>query len=267
MAGDWIKMRHDLEDDPAVLRMASALALDTYAVVGRLHSIWSWADRHTTDGCVGGVSREWVDRRVHLDGFASAMESAGWLVVTDSGVEIPNFDTHNGESAKARALAARRKQRERNGVTQMSRSQRDKSVTREEKRREEERREEESTYVPDELKAERLERIRRALARWKTGSADGNIGNGEYGTAERLMVAIKDNPVHVNDAAVCPAEFAERGVASAIASGAAYGNSGMAWSYLAAMIERCRNESRWPDDPVQRSRPRPDSGLTSVGEW
>jgi hypothetical protein len=68
------------------------------------------------------------------------MVSVGWLEIDESGVTFPNFDRHNGESAKARGLAAERKRNQRSRVTeedgQMSRSERDTSVTREEKRRE-----------------------------------------------------------------------------------------------------------------------------------
>ena len=44
MAGDWIKMRVDLNEDPAVVGMAIALDTDEHSVVGRLHKLWSWAD-------------------------------------------------------------------------------------------------------------------------------------------------------------------------------------------------------------------------------
>lgn len=68
------------------------------------------------------------------------MEQVGWLVFDESGVSIPNFDRHNGETAKTRAQGTKRQQKRRSvtpDVPQVSRSERDKSVTREEKRREE----------------------------------------------------------------------------------------------------------------------------------
>ena len=36
MAGDWIKMRMDLPEDPAVYRLARITGLDRLSVVGRL---------------------------------------------------------------------------------------------------------------------------------------------------------------------------------------------------------------------------------------
>lgn len=140
MAGDWIKMRTDLAEDPAVISMAAELGIDDDSVVGKLHRIWSWADRQSRDGHAVGVTGKWVDRYVHCDGFASVMQSVGWLVVDGSGLQFPNFERHNGKSAKQRALGTVRQQAHRSNVTenitQPSRSERDKSVTREEKRRE-----------------------------------------------------------------------------------------------------------------------------------
>lgn len=109
MSGDWIKMRADLGDDPAVIAIASALGVSEFEVVGRLHWLWSWADRHTTDGVVTGVSEDWIDRRVGR-GTAGAMRAAGWLTVDRAGaLAFPSFDKHNGRTAKERALDARRK--------------------------------------------------------------------------------------------------------------------------------------------------------------
>lgn len=147
MAGDWIKMRADIAEDPAVIGIAATLGLDEFSVVGRLQVLWSWADGQSRDGHARGVTQEWVNRKVQCDNFAQAMCKFGWLQVTEAGIAFPNFDHHNGETAKSRALGTKRKQKQRSsdaeaaGVTQtsdeMSRTERDKSETREEKRREE----------------------------------------------------------------------------------------------------------------------------------
>jgi hypothetical protein len=136
LAGDWIKMRSDLQDDPAVFRLASMLKVDRYSVVGRLHAFWSWADKHAIDGYVTGAALHLVDEVVTLKGFADAMVVVQWLEVDgDRGLRIPRHERHNGPSAKTRGLTNQRQKafRERNApVTQTSRL----SVTREEKRRE-----------------------------------------------------------------------------------------------------------------------------------
>lgn len=108
MSGEWIKMRFDLADDPAVVGIARRLDLDEFGVVGRLHTIWSWADRQTTDGDAASVTFVFIDRKVNTPNFAEAMEAEGWLEKTDTGVRFPNFTRHNGQTAKQRALTARR---------------------------------------------------------------------------------------------------------------------------------------------------------------
>jgi hypothetical protein len=140
MAGDWIKMRHDLADDPAVIGIAAELGIDEFAVIGRLHRFWSWADRQSRDGHAVGVTKTWLDRYIQRDGFADAMVKYGWLEVQNDGITIPKFDRHNGNPAKERVLAAERKRKQRsskNGhdsVTDMSRSDRDENVTIEKRR-------------------------------------------------------------------------------------------------------------------------------------
>lgn len=129
MAGDWIKMRVDLAADPAVIAIAAATGLDEYGVIGRLHKAWSWAEQQSRDGHVPNVTGAWLDKYVEHPGFAKAMAAVGWLTVLSTGLSFPRFERHNGKPAKDRALARDRK------VTQRSRSERDSTVTREEKRR------------------------------------------------------------------------------------------------------------------------------------
>jgi hypothetical protein len=138
MAGDWIKMRCDLHDDPAVIGIAFEMGMDEADVVGRLHKIWCWADRQTVDGNASSVTSAFVDRLTHTPGFAKAMQNQGWLVVENGGIRIPNFNRHNGKSAKNRALGTIRQNAFRNANGNAP------SVTSAlpEKRREEKRREE-----------------------------------------------------------------------------------------------------------------------------
>lgn len=135
MAGDWIKVRDDLVDDPAVAGIGTILGLDKYAVVGRLVKVWSWLDRQSRDGHAA-VARSYIDELVHTPGMGAAMEQVRWLqVVNECHIFFPNFERHNGKSAKKRALATRRKQdeRARKTVTPPSRSRHAGRVTREEK--------------------------------------------------------------------------------------------------------------------------------------
>ncbi len=111
MSGDWIKMRVNLSTDPAVIAIADACDMDEDHIVGKLHRFWSWADQQTEEGDAPSVTKKWVDRYLSAAGFADAMVSAGWLEETPEGLRIPNFDAHNGQSAKKRGLTAKRNTR------------------------------------------------------------------------------------------------------------------------------------------------------------
>jgi hypothetical protein len=140
MAGDWIKMRADLHTDPDVARIAAALAVDRYSVIGRLHAFWSWADKHAVDGRVDGATPQFVDEIVQTQGYAQALSDIGWLKFDAKGLVIPKFERHNGSSAKQRALKNQRQARWRIGnnpqSTDASTSPSTAASTREEKRRE-----------------------------------------------------------------------------------------------------------------------------------
>jgi len=63
------------------------------------------------------------------------MAKCGWLIVKGDKIEFVNFDRHNSQTSKDRALAALRmaKKRGNDAVTEKLRDKRNKSVTREEK--------------------------------------------------------------------------------------------------------------------------------------
>lgn len=134
MAGDWIKMRVDLFTHPKVVRMASALKADVLRTVGGLMSVWCLFDAHSEDGWLDGYTSETLDDHLRFPGFAAAMMAVNWLAHgAAGGLVLPEFSTHNGQSAKRRAQDADRKR----DVRKTSASQADKKRTREEKRREE----------------------------------------------------------------------------------------------------------------------------------
>lgn len=107
--GLWIKMRRSISSDPDVIRIAELTDLDRFAVVGRLHAVWAWADEHEVakrDGVT--VTVKFIDRVIEHDGFANAMREVGWLDGEDGALVLPNFDRHNGPDAKNKAQNARR---------------------------------------------------------------------------------------------------------------------------------------------------------------
>lgn len=108
MAGDWIKLEHSTPDKPEVFRIAETLSIAPEHVLGCLIRVWMWADQQIAKGNAVAVTETSLDRIARVDGFGSAMASAGWLVTTSTGVEFPNFERHNGQTARNRALTAKR---------------------------------------------------------------------------------------------------------------------------------------------------------------
>jgi hypothetical protein len=111
MSGDWIKMRVDLREDPAVFRLAKLTKLDRLSVVGRLWAFWSWADKHAVGGSIAGADAADVDEIVDKNGFAEALREVGWLELGDGCIAIPKHDRHTGDCAKERSLKNARQAR------------------------------------------------------------------------------------------------------------------------------------------------------------
>lgn len=139
MAGDWIKMRIDLQTHPKIVRILSATKSDKFRVVGGLHAVWGIFDIHSEDGFLKGYSCETMDHVIGWPGFSAALVGVGWIVETPEGIEMPEFSEHNGKSAKRRAEDQKRKRdarkeeaKHRTECGQIA----DKNRTREEKRRE-----------------------------------------------------------------------------------------------------------------------------------
>lgn len=133
MAGDWIKMGKDLLTHPKVVRMSSALRADKLRTVGGLFAVWCLFDTHSVDGQLSGYSAATIDDEIRFPGFCAAMAQVGWISFDGEGAVLPDFDEHNGQSAKRRAQETERKRNDRKS----SASDADKKRTREEKRREE----------------------------------------------------------------------------------------------------------------------------------
>lgn len=146
MAGDWIKMECCTPEKAEVLAITARLGWDDVDLtVGKLFRMWRWFDQHTEGGNARGVTAALLDRIIGVTGFCEAVQSVGWVEITEVGVNLPNFDRHNGTTAKSRALGAKRtaksktKSREGNGDGDGKGNARTvtKASPREEKRREE----------------------------------------------------------------------------------------------------------------------------------
>ena len=107
LAGEWIKMRVGLWDDPRVAVMAAKMGQPEATVIGCLFRLWTLGDQHTEDGTLLGMTPDILDRKTGVDGFSEAAVSVGWLEEFEGGLRIPRFDEHNGQSAKRRSQHAK----------------------------------------------------------------------------------------------------------------------------------------------------------------
>ena len=141
MAGDWIKMRSELQSHPKVVRILSATHADKFRVIGGLHAVWSVFDMHSSGGSLFGYTPETMDHVIGWDGFSDALIAVKWLIYDGAEtLTLPEFDEHNSQSAKRRAEDQKRKRdarrNEENSPDKCGQNA-DKKRTREEKRREE----------------------------------------------------------------------------------------------------------------------------------
>lgn len=139
MAGDWVKMTHELPDKPEVIAISAKAGITRYETVGRLFVLWRWFDNQTLDGNATGVTSVTLNETLFGYGdatrFVSAVVEVGWLVENEAGILVKNFDYHISESAKTRAQTAKRVGKHRTSKSNAKTVT--KSVPREEKRREE----------------------------------------------------------------------------------------------------------------------------------
>jgi hypothetical protein len=120
MAGDWIKIEHSMPDKPEIGQLADRLEISYNEAIGMVLRFWIWADQQSIDGYALSVTEKFIDHIVGRNGFAAAMRSCGWLASGDDGPYLPNFNRHNGDTAKKRAQSKDRMTRKRyaDGVTE-----------------------------------------------------------------------------------------------------------------------------------------------------
>lgn len=110
MSLDWLKIEINTPDKPEVLALTERMKwVDPDTTVGKLIRLWVWFDQHTNNGYARSVTdANAFDRICGAPGFGQALLDVGWLSITKDGATLPNFDRHNGKTAKQRALSARR---------------------------------------------------------------------------------------------------------------------------------------------------------------
>jgi hypothetical protein len=137
MAGDWIKIENVTPDKPEIDILADSLGISVNEVIGALVRMWIWADQQTLNGNAHNVTKSAIDRHSGVNGLSDALllPSVHWLEKCENGgFQFPNFERHNGKTAKTRALTSKRvaSHKKRKGNAKVTPG----ALPREEKRRE-----------------------------------------------------------------------------------------------------------------------------------
>jgi len=133
----WLKFDVTTPEKPEVLAITVAMGWDDPDLtVGKLLKVWRWFDQHTVDGNAKSVTPALLDRLIGVTGLTQAIADSGWLVIHSGGLTLPNFETHNGKTAKDRALTASRVAKSKSNAKGNA-STVTEPLAREEKRREE----------------------------------------------------------------------------------------------------------------------------------
>jgi hypothetical protein len=115
MAENWIKVRKSLKSDLRVIGASRRLGVSHNEFFGALVAFFCWADEHTANGELPGLTLADIDEPLvgGLPGLAQQLEIIGWISVNDDGLTINSFEDHMSQSAKKRAVDRERKVSER----------------------------------------------------------------------------------------------------------------------------------------------------------
>ena len=90
MAGDWIKMRTNLDTDVRVMQIGRLCDMEAEQVCFSLYKLACWFRVHGDYG-VMDVSVDLIDYFLKADGFAEAMHRVGFLKAHDNCVMLRSF--------------------------------------------------------------------------------------------------------------------------------------------------------------------------------
>jgi len=263
MAGDWLKWTKGFARKPEVISIAATLGKSRHEAASILMELFEWVDEQSYDGVTLSVTRALPDTLSGVTGLADAMISAGWLREENGGIEFVNLDRHLTQTAKTRALSARRastfRSRKRDG-------ERYASVT---------------PSVTSALPEKRRVKKKKGGSDINRDSEEEPGSNDAEPSAPILALAMdrrgrtgkeitmKSNVVlefeRWKGAEITPSEFSKvrafvddvgdywlvvDAVKNAVDSKATYGTISKAIGYVRAIVEQCRREDRRPGENV-----------------
>ena len=111
----WIKIETHTPDKTEVRHIARLCRCTKAEAFLAFFRVFVWLDEETEDGHVDFFTTADADEIGGLAGLGSALEAVGWIAFSASGAVVSNWDRHNGESAKKRAMKSERQRRWRDG--------------------------------------------------------------------------------------------------------------------------------------------------------
>ncbi len=108
MAGEWIPLDCNLGTKPEVLELVDETGLPVEVVGWRLIQLWSWAALNSPDGTIRATPARLAMVAGGDADFWLAVERVGWVSFLSGTVTITGWDKRFSNTAKARALNARR---------------------------------------------------------------------------------------------------------------------------------------------------------------
>jgi len=113
MARNWIKLDKTTPDKPEIIQLARALKVSQAQAFLEFVRAYIWADDVVSgEGFVANVSLSESDTLARCTpGTFAALSAEGikWVEAVDGGVRFTRWSRHNGQDAKAGALASERK--------------------------------------------------------------------------------------------------------------------------------------------------------------
>ena len=113
MAGDWIKVEECTPGKTEIREAARLCGISRSDAFLAWFRLYCWLGKQTADGYVQFLRHEDVDDESGVKGFGAAMAAVGWLTFDNGGASVANWDRHNSEAAKQRALTQERVRRHR----------------------------------------------------------------------------------------------------------------------------------------------------------
>jgi hypothetical protein len=107
-AGMWIKWEKGLVRKPEIMKIAKRLGVTKHHAAACCMIVWEWAEDITIDGYIRDMGASDVSNAVDITGIGEAMEDVDWILDGGDCISFPNWDRHNGDPAKKRALNSHR---------------------------------------------------------------------------------------------------------------------------------------------------------------